>query len=118
MACCPVIIAEITQRRLFDRTDLLCIPAARMEITTTRRIGSIGDIPWQDDRLGTYPRIGLGHRRQECFSIWMLGIVIQLCRLGLLSYLTDIHHGDPVADVFDDAQVMGDKYVGETKLGL
>ena len=40
----------------------------------------------------------------------------EVLAIGHLHHLPHIHHGDSIADVFDDSKVMGDEEVGESQL--
>jgi hypothetical protein len=42
----------------------------------------------------------------------------ELVRRSYLDHFAEVHDGDPVADVADDGQVVGDEDVGEPQLVL
>src|SRR5579875_2736803 len=48
----------------------------------------------------------------------MLRLTIKHFGPGKLDDLTDVHHRHPIADVFNDAQIVGDEEIGQTKLTL
>ena len=80
-----------------------------MEIATRRRISRVGQ--FSADRDAAFLDFGVGPRNagQERFGVGMFGIVVEAARVGLLNDFADVHDGDEIADVFDDAQIMGDE---------
>lgn len=46
----------------------------------------------------------------------MEGPFEKVIAIGHLYDLSHIHHGDSIADVFDDTKIVGDEEVGETQL--
>ena len=48
----------------------------------------------------------------------MLLVAEQLPPVGELGDAAQVHHRDPVADVLDDAHVVGDEHVGQPELAL
>ena len=63
-------------------------------------------------------RMGFGDRGHEGFSIWMLWRLEDLYRRGNLNDFSDVHYSDPITDVFDDTEIMGDKEISQRKLIL
>ena len=45
----------------------------------------------------------------------MKGILIEAFGCGNFDDLTEVHYGNAVGDVFDDAEVVGDEQVGEVE---
>ncbi len=45
-------------------------------------------------------------------------MIIYFIRRGELNHMSEIHHGDPVGNVPDNKQVMGNEKIGETELVL
>src|SRR5215210_8108669 len=48
----------------------------------------------------------------------MAGLGVERLPVGDLYYLAEVHYGDPVRDVLDDGEVVGDEDVGEVELFL
>ena len=61
---------------------------------------------------------GLGHGRQQRHGVGVARRRIQLVDVGDLDELAEVHDPDPVADVLDDREVVGDEQVGEAELLL
>ena len=106
-----VIHATQLRRRIF---------AARVEIAAAGCVRGIGHFAFEDDAplCITQQRIGLGHGREQGLGVGMLRLREKFIGRGQLHHLAHIHHCHPVADVFDDAQVVGDEEVGQVKLFL
>ena len=62
------------------------------------------------------PRVRDRHRREQRPGVGVQRIVEELVRFGQLDHLAQVHHRDPVAEVVDDAQIVGDEEVGELEL--
>jgi hypothetical protein len=91
-----------------------------VEAAAGRAVGRVGDFAREVDPapFALVGRIGDGEGGQERLGVRMERTREQLARFRDLDDLADIHHDHPVADVFDDAEVMTDKEVGEAKLFL
>ena len=89
-----------------------------MEVTAGRRIRRAGDFAFEDEALFADLGIGDGHGLEEGRGVWVLGIAEQLLSIGQLDHLADVHDGDAVGDVPDDAEVVCDEEVCEVKLLL
>ena len=89
-----------------------------MKCAASRRIQWRGDIALQDDPIATIATIWLWDSRQECLRVRVLWSRKYLGRRPSLDDPPQIHHGDAVAEVFDYAEIMRDKEIGESKFAL
>ena len=48
----------------------------------------------------------------------MEGISVELTPIGYFNQLTQVHHANPVRNMLDDTQIMGDEKIGQAKLML
>ena len=101
-------------RRLLP-ADGLRVLAPGMDMASRRSIGGVGDFTLEDDPPGAQARIRFGHRGQEGLGVGMLRGCEQLFGRRHLHDLADVHHRDAVADVLDDAEVVSDEQIGESK---
>jgi len=115
MTAHEVIGSDLFQYRGLHSADGLRILAPGMEMTTRRGIGRVGYFALEDDPVGAKAWIRFGDRRQEGLGIGMLRRREQFFGRRGLHDPADIHHRDPVADVLDDAQVVSDEEIGESK---
>ena len=105
---------QVTRLTLFQRwrrfqADLRHILATGVEPAAHRRVRRARPFTLKQHRLHYLTGIGLRDRRHQRLSIGMLGRIIE--RLGRchLNDLPQIHHRDPVADVGNGGQVVGDE---------
>jgi len=96
----------------------LNVGASCSEITAGRGINGTGDVSLQYDLIAFQGRIRNRHRRHEGFSVRVLWLTEKFLRLSCFNNFTQVHHRDTIGDMFDDAQVMGNKKVGKTKFYL
>ena len=68
--------------------------------------------------LPALSRIRNRHRREQFLRVVVLRVLADLVGGPLLDDLALVHHRDPVGDVADDADVVGDEEVGEAELVL
>ena len=59
-------------------------------------------------------RIGNRHRGEKGLGVGMQGVAQQLLRICHFHYLPHVHHGDPIAHVPGDCQIVGDVEVGDS----
>ena len=90
-----------------------------MEIAAGRRIGWVGDFAFEEDARGS-PAAGVrfGNGRQERFGVGVLGVGVKFERGRHLDNFADVHDSDAIADMGDDAEIVGDEDVGEPHLFL
>ena len=93
-------------------------PAAGVEAAARRRVGRRGDVALEHEPLLADPRVGVGHGRQEGDRVRVAGLGVELVDGGQLDQPAQVHHPDPVADVLDDREVVGDEQVGQAELLL
>src|SRR5512139_321114 len=91
---------------------------AWMEVAAGGRIGRIGDISFQYDRRAALTGIRFGNGREQSFRIRMPGAVEKLFRASMFHQLSDVHHHNAVANVFDHAEIMRDEQIGEMEFAL
>ena len=94
------------------------IETASVETTSARWIDGTGHIPGENDSLFFDGGVGTWHSREQRLGIGMGRIAIELTIRSHLNDLAEIHDGDTIANVLDDAQVMRDDQIGEIKLFL
>jgi len=58
-------------------------------------------------------RIDDWNSRQQCFRVGVHRVVEDLAGRGQLDDASEVHDCNAVADVFDDAEVVGDENVGQ-----
>ena len=54
-----MIVAQVTQGRLFDFAAFLSVAAARVEVTARGRVGRVGDLTLQADADARVPGFGV-----------------------------------------------------------
>src|SRR5712691_11288274 len=89
---------------------------ARMEGTSRRQVRQIRRLA--RDRIERLLAAELGHRAEQGPRVRMPGLVEQLPHRRLLDDLAGVHHGDPVAHLRDDAQVVRHEDQGHARLPL
>src|SRR6266851_6062466 len=91
----------------------------RVEMTARWRIESARDLAL-GLRLGGDGGAmeGVGDRRDQGARVGMARILEDLLPAALLDDAAEIHHGDAVADMLDDAEIVADHDVGQPHLVL
>ena len=91
-----------------------------MKSTTRWRFDRTRDVTLQQDPLARtlIPRIWNWHCREERVRVRMGGPFVEGVGSGELDHTAEVHDGDPVADVTNNGQVMGDEQVAEVVLVL
>ncbi len=97
------------------RTDILGHVTAGMKAAAGGRVHGAWDIPLQEDFLADDIGVPYGDSRQQGFRIGMTGVLKKLIPAGHLHDLTQVHDGNPVADMAHHSQVMRDEEIGEVK---
>jgi hypothetical protein len=123
MAGALVPATDVDEWRHLSRADLRVTEfgaqrAARMEPTARRRIHRTGYVAGEDDPLA--PELRIGHRdgRHQGGRVGVLLALEQVVPLAELGDAAQVHHRDAIADVLDDAHVVGDEHVGQPELTL
>ena len=98
------------------RPDLRRTP--RAERTARRRVPGRGRRPAEGDPVALARRVGRGDRRQQRVGVGVRRIVEQLLAVPDFHHVPEIHHRDPITDVADDREVVGDEQVREPELVL
>ncbi len=68
--------------------------------------------------MSFYFRIRNRDGRQKCLRIGVERLLVELCRVGNLNNNPKVHDGNPITDVLDHRQIMGDKQICQMKLFL
>ncbi len=110
MARRPVAVSEIPEGGFFGGTDVHDLRAAGVEAAARRRVDGAGHVAREQNPI--FLPQGIGHRRggKERLGVRVLGIAVE-GRVGRgLDDLSQVHHQDPVAEVFHHRQVVGDDH--------
>ena len=112
-------VPVIHERRLQRPADLGRVPAPGMEAAGCRRCDRAGWIAAKRDTMAcSLTGVDDGHRREERLRVRVDGPRLELVRRRQLHDLAEVHHGDPVGDVADDGEVVGDEEVRQPELAL
>ena len=103
----------LAHRRLLHAAALDSIGAARMEAAAAGLPDRARYLAREDDALAPRAWIGERHCREQCLGIGMKGCPEECVLLRELDDLSEIHDGDPVADVLDHREIMRNEEVGE-----
>ncbi len=111
---------DLSQLRVALAAAGLRLQAARMELTAGWRIKRTRDFSFQKDvfPLGFNLRIGNRYGCKKRPGVGMKGIAIQIAPGGNFHDITQVHDGDPIADMPDHGQVVRDKKVRQIQLVL
>ena len=119
-----VLAAEVDQRR--DRRRRRS-PASRAAARSGQRgwkrqpvggLTGLGTSPFRMTRWRRSSGSGIGIADISACGVRVLLLAEQLAPVGELGDAAEVHHRDPVADVLDDAHVVGDEDVGQAELAL
>lgn len=91
---------------------------ARMEHATGWRIEGRREFALENDPFFLRPDIRDRYRGQQGLSVGVFWRGEHFVGGGLFDHLPQIHHTDPVRDVADYADVVGDKQKGQAEFGL
>src|ERR1700722_17691386 len=95
-------------RRRRGHADVADKGTPRGEAATLRRLGYVPNHALDgSERRG--PPVEPRDRTEQADGVGMLGTSEQLIDRGTLDYLAGIHHRDLVADLGDDAEIVGDE---------
>ena len=110
----------VDERRLDLGANLGRVAAARMEPAAARRVDRARHVPLEHDPLALRGQVRIRHRdgREQRLRVRHDRPLVQLLGRRQLHELAEIHDGDPVADVADDAEVVGDEDVRQLELVL
>jgi len=111
MTCHPVLIAQIFQLRFFPRADIHAAGTAGMKAAAGRRIDGAGDITSQNNSLTFSIEIGDRYGWKQGLGVGVCGVGIHIPVGGHFHYLSQIHHGDAITDIFHHRQIMGDDWI-------
>ena len=92
------------------------VAATGMKRASGRWSGRVGHIAGQEDVIGLDFWRWRGNGGHQGFGIGVSGRPIERLVTRQFYDLPQIHDRDPVADVVDDAQIMGDEQIAKVKL--
>ena len=122
MACRKASAAEGGKRRPFPPADVGRVATARMEPTSRRRVNRARYLSLEHDPAPRRWRALLGvdewDRGEERLGVRMNRALVEDVHRRLLDDHAEVHDGDPVRDVADDAEIVRDEDVGEPELVL
>src|SRR5579885_2443340 len=101
--------AKLAQGGSFEAAAVDSVTAARMKVAAAGRVRRIGYLAGEDDSLGALARVRLRSSRQQGFGVGMERRQEEVLRVGDLGQLPNVHHRHAVANVLDDAEVVGDE---------
>ena len=102
------------QQRILIAMALACEPRLLLADEPTTAL----DVTIQAQILDVLKRINKEHGTSIILGIRVLRVTKQFLRLGKFDQLTQIHHRYPVADMVDDAQVVGHKQISQVQFLL
>ena len=114
-------MADLQQRRLDRRADLLGQRAAGAEAAARRRVDRARDVALEPDPLAPTTDRGLldvGHRRQQRLRVGVVRRGVERLPVGDLDDLAEVHHRDLGAEVPDHGEVVGDEEERDVELAL
>src|SRR5215472_8100282 len=114
----PVSYHRLNELRLLDTATIECIGTACVETATWRRLDGARHVARQNDALAARSRIGYRHRREQCLRVRVQRIAEEFVFRGELDNAAEIHHGDTIADVLDDRQIVRDEKIRQPELAL
>ena len=100
---------------LIDGRDVLAylhrLGATGMEFTAQRRVCRRGNIPFENDALALFVRVGIGHGGKQCVGIRVHGMIEDFILIAEFDHRTQIHDADTVGNVFHDRQIVRHKQI-------
>lgn len=118
MASHTVTIGGNPHEGLLYPAPILCVRTTWMKRAARRRRNGRRHIALQDDAILRGQRVRPWYSRYQCLRIGMPRVFIQYVGICQLHYLSKIHHGDAIADVLYDGEVMRDEEVSQPQLSL
>jgi hypothetical protein len=95
-----------------------CVGAAGVEDAPAGQIGGVGHLAAEEDAAGADARVGGGHGGDQRLGVGVLRVAQEPFGLGDLDDSAGVHDADPVAEVFDDGQVVRDEQQRQAELAL
>src|SRR4051794_34093219 len=109
---------RLEQKRRLDAAALEGVGAARVEAAAGGRVYRARHVAFDDETLAPRTRVGEGSGVDQRLGIGMKRRREEFLLLGELDDLPEIHDGDAVTDVLDDAEIVADEEEGEAELLL
>src|SRR5712692_9216544 len=106
------------KRRLKLCADLLSQRTPRPEAAAGWRVDWTRHLAAEHDPLAALAREWLRDSRQESLRVRMQRPSVQVRGVADLDDLAEVHDSNPIADVADDGEVVGDKYVSQVEIAL
>src|SRR5579859_8019419 len=100
------------ESRAFCTADVDCVRTARCERTRLGwdRVGHItGTRPACLATSALRFRVGQGRSLQECSGVGVSGMLVDGLRIALFHYSSAVEDDDPLGDVPDNSEVVGDE---------
>ena len=108
---------ELAEKRRVDvAVPLVEARAAWMEDARGRRGDRRRHVAGEDDPVAAPAAVGSGNGGEEGRRVGMLRALVDRLAVAELDDVPEIHHGDPVCDLPDHRQVVGDEDVGEVEV--
>ena len=103
-------LPHLTLGRSLVDTNLHAVLAPRREGTALRRVDQVHRVSLDGDQALVLIRVDLGHGGQQPPGVGMSGFVKDLVAAAALHNGSRVHHADAVADIGDDAQIVGNEH--------
>ena len=113
-------LAAVDQRRILLRTDRLCLPAARPEPATRRRVGRVRHVALEHDPLAlpALARLLDRNRGEQCLRVRMRWALVDVRPGSDLDDTSEVHDGDAVGDVPHEREIVRDEEVRQPEVPL
>ena len=98
--------------------DLFLVGAASVEMATRGRMHGTRDVSFENDPLFADIRVGHRNSREQRNRIRMQRGSVKVFVSGDLNNSSQVHHGDPIADMFNNSQVVSDDDIRQLELLL
>ena len=89
-----------------------------MEMTAAGWLDWRRDISGEADFFHASVWVELGHGREQRLRVGMTGMIEHLLGRATFDDTAEIHHGDLIRQVLDNAQIVGDEKIRQPQVGL
>ena len=114
MAGAPVVGGGLFELRALLAADGQGPGAAGVEAAAGGGIGRAGQVAGELDLVAAHGFARhLGDGGEQGLGVGVLGVAVQVLLVGQLHHVAQVHDPDPVGDVLDHGQVVGDKDVAQ-----
>lgn len=115
MAGDEVVFSLVKKDRLIRLASLSEVRTSRLEETPLFQRLETDLLPGKSP-LSPFRRVESWNGLEQDLSVGMEWPPEKIFAIGHLNDLSQIHHGDPVADMLHDTKVVGDEEIGEAQL--